>query len=596
MKFSNLKTKPKILIGICSPLVLLLILGAISIFNISSIVNTNERVEHTQNVLGKAADIIGSAVDMETGMRGYLLAGKEGFLDPYKGGEKATYERIKELQEIVSDNPKQVARLGEVKKVLREWQSQVTEPTIGLRRKIGDAATMNDMAKLVGEARGKKFFDKFRGQISTFIEREASLLKKRRATFQEAQNSSKKHFKLVVDTVGWVDHTHEVLAQAARILANAVDMETGMRGFLLAGKEEFLDPYKTGQKAFFTEMAKLQQTVSDNPPQVVRLKKAEQLIKDWNTQVTDPAIVLRRKVRDGQGSLKDIESLVAQAKGKKFFDAFRGIIAEFSKIEADLMGKRQKEMITAEKQVNEDLEIMKKNEGWVTHTYEVIEHVNDVLASAVDMETGMRGYLLAGPGLENKDEIGDMAQAVQVFKENAIENKKLAEETEKQRELQVKREEEDRAAEAQRVEDERDREKAEQEAEAERQRVESEAEAQKAGAERKAERQKAAEQEESARKEAERAAKIDELTQNFEQGITRVLGSVGTAVGELGQTSTTLSSTADETNQQATAVATAAEHRPSSPSISGAGVTIIGRFVSVMRQLHGHSFMVFTIR
>ena len=158
MKFSNLKTKPKILIGICSPLVLLLILGAISIFNISSIVNTNERVEHTQNVLGKAADIIGSAVDMET----------------------------------------------------------------------------------------------------------------------------------------------------------------GMRGFLLAGKEEFLDPYKTGQKAFFTEMAKLQQTVSDNPPQVVRLKKAEQLIKDWNTQVTDPAIVLRRKVRDGQGSLKDIESLVAQAKGNFF--------------------------------------------------------------------------------------------------------------------------------------------------------------------------------------------------------------------------------------------------------------------------------------
>jgi membrane protein involved in colicin uptake len=189
-----------------------------------------------------------------------------------------------------------------------------------------------------------------------------------------------------------------------------------------------------------------------------------------------------------------------------------------------------------------------------------------------------------------------MAQAVQVFKENAIENKKLAEETKKQRELQVKREEEDRAAEAQRVEDERDREKAEQEAEAERQRVESEAEAQKAEAEHKAERQKAAEQEESARKEAERAAKIDELTQNFEQGITRVLGSVGTAVGELGQTSTTLSSKADETNQQATAVATAAEHRPSSPSISGAGVTIIGRFVSVMRQLHGHSFMVFTIR
>jgi len=723
MKFSNLKTKPKILIGICSPLVLLILLGGISVFNISSIVSTNERVEHTQNVLGKAADIIGSAVDMETGMRGYLLAGKEGFLDPYNNGEKQTYARIKELQGIVSDNPKQVERLGDVEKVLREWQSKVTEPTIALRRDIGDAATMNDMAKLVGEARGKKFFDKFREQIGTFIERETVLLKKRHAEFEEAQEDGAKNFKVVSNTVGWVNHTHEVLAKAAHILADAVDMETGMRGFLLAGQEEFLDPYKSGQKMFFKEIKELQQTVSDNPPQVARLKKAEKLIRDWHNQVTEPAISLRRKVRNGQGSLKDIENLVAQKKGKKFFDAFRGVIAEFSKIEADLMHKRQETMKVAEKKVNHDLDVMKTNEGWVSHTYRVIGQANDILAAGVDMETGMRGYLLAGqdgflapynegskkfhaqiadlsktvsdnpaqvkllqeteanidgwlkdvteptialrrkigsartmddmadligeargkkffdgfrklmadfsneeiglmeirreanvstvnstfviialtlglglliglglawfigngianpikkmtdamaelasgnndadvPGLENKDEVGDMAQAVQVFKENAIENKKLAEETEKAREEQAKREEEDRKAEAQRLEDERAREKADQEAEAERQRLEAEAEAQKAEAERKAEKQKAEEQAEAARKDSERAAKIGELTKAFEGSVTRVLGSVGNAVGDLGQTSTTLSSTADETNQQATAVATAAE-------------------------------------
>ena len=82
LKFSNLKTKPKILIGICSPLVLLMLLGGVSVYSISSIVDTNEQVSHTYEVLGDAAAIVGSAVDMETGMRGYLLAGQEGFLDP----------------------------------------------------------------------------------------------------------------------------------------------------------------------------------------------------------------------------------------------------------------------------------------------------------------------------------------------------------------------------------------------------------------------------------------------------------------------------------------------------------------------------------
>ena len=118
MNFSNLKTKPKIPIGICSPMVLLLILGGISVYNINTIVDTNKRVSHTHEVLGQAADSVGSAVDMETGMRGFLLAGEDGFLDPYHSGQKATYARISALKETVSDNPKQVTRLEEVEKTL----------------------------------------------------------------------------------------------------------------------------------------------------------------------------------------------------------------------------------------------------------------------------------------------------------------------------------------------------------------------------------------------------------------------------------------------------------------------------------------------
>ncbi len=112
-KIAGLKTKPKILLGICSPMVLLLILGGVSVFSISTIVETNKQVDHTYVVLGDAAAIVSSAVDMETGMRGYLLAGQDGFLDPYRGGEEATYSGITALQEIVNDNPAQVERLAE---------------------------------------------------------------------------------------------------------------------------------------------------------------------------------------------------------------------------------------------------------------------------------------------------------------------------------------------------------------------------------------------------------------------------------------------------------------------------------------------------
>jgi len=184
-KFAGLKTKSKILLGICSPMVLLVALGGVSVYSITSIVDTNKQIDHTHVVLGEAAAIVSSAIDMETGMRGYLLAGQDGFLDPYRGGQEATYAGIAELQKTIDDNPAQVERLGEAERILREWQEKVTEPTIHLRRDIGDAETMNDMAALVGEARGKKYFDAFRAIMAEFAAEENGLMVTRQANNEE---------------------------------------------------------------------------------------------------------------------------------------------------------------------------------------------------------------------------------------------------------------------------------------------------------------------------------------------------------------------------------------------------------------------------
>ncbi len=154
MSFKSIKMKTKTLLGIGVPLVLTLILGILSIINIRSMINTEKWVEHTYNVIGEAKLIVASAVDMETGMRGYLLAGKKNFLEPYQQGEETMYAQIESLQQTVSDNPGQVERLGEVESILKEWREQVTEPTIALRREIGDAETMNDTAALIKEAWG----------------------------------------------------------------------------------------------------------------------------------------------------------------------------------------------------------------------------------------------------------------------------------------------------------------------------------------------------------------------------------------------------------------------------------------------------------
>ncbi|PCI88245.1 MAG: hypothetical protein COB24_03910 [Hyphomicrobiales bacterium] len=396
MKIQQLKTKPKILIGIAIPVIFAISLGGISIYSFKKVKSAEEIVEHTHNVLSTADKIIASAVNMETGMRGYLLAGKEDFLTPYTEGEKATYKTIEELKAVVSDNPAQVKRLGKVETVLKNWQSNVTTPTIALRHEIGDSKTMNDMADLVGQAKGKLYFDKFRDQIGAFIGTESDLLSIRNQEFKQAEAAVKASEELVLKTLNWVNHTNNVLTIASSILASAVDMETGMRGYLLSGQNDFLAPYKKGQISFNSEITDLKQLVNDNPAQVERSEKIDKLISNWSTLVADVAIQKRGEVASGLLSMNSIIALVNRQEGKKYFDEFRNLIGEFKNIEMSLLVERQSAAMKASEAIKQNLAVMSDNQKWVEHTHNVITLANKTLQSAVDIETGMRGYLLAG--------------------------------------------------------------------------------------------------------------------------------------------------------------------------------------------------------
>jgi methyl-accepting chemotaxis protein len=170
------------MLGSCITLVLLTVLGIVCYTSIQTLENANHWVDHTHNVVKEAMKIEAAAVDMETGMRGFLLSGRNGFLDPYKGGKERFYKLISGLKQTVNDNPAQVELLTDTHDNISGWIKNVTEPAISFRREVGQTKTMEDIAKLVAEARGKTYFDKFRGQIKKFRDREMALMDGRKKT------------------------------------------------------------------------------------------------------------------------------------------------------------------------------------------------------------------------------------------------------------------------------------------------------------------------------------------------------------------------------------------------------------------------------
>ena len=193
---------------------------------------------------------------------------------------------------------------------------------------------MNDMADIIKKAQGKQFFDKFRGQLQTFIDRERVLMETRQAKAKISNNVDE-----LKQLNGWVEHTYNVIATAQAIVASAVDMETGVRGFLLAGQEQFLAPYTGGKTRFYQLIDELAQTVSDNPAQVALLGESKNTIDNWISRVVETQITLRREIGDAK-TMDDMADLIGQAKGKVYFDKFREQISTFKERERRLMATR----------------------------------------------------------------------------------------------------------------------------------------------------------------------------------------------------------------------------------------------------------------
>ena len=58
-------------------------------------------------------------------------------------------------------------------------------------------------------------------------------------------------------------------------------METGQRGFVITGQEEFLEPYAAGRSAFDALMVHQKELVRDEPGQVLALERIERLVRQW---------------------------------------------------------------------------------------------------------------------------------------------------------------------------------------------------------------------------------------------------------------------------------------------------------------------------
>lgn len=138
----------------------------------------------------------------------------------------------------------------------------------------------------------------------------------------------------LVEAAKWVAHTHEVTNHLAHIERELVDAETGQRGFLYTGKENYLEPYLSAITNIDSSIKEVREMTQDNPLQQSRLVELETLVgqKLDELKQTIELVKLGREAEARQIVLSDL--------GKDVMDRIRTKLAELVSEEQKLLSER----------------------------------------------------------------------------------------------------------------------------------------------------------------------------------------------------------------------------------------------------------------
>ncbi|WP_449433722.1 response regulator [Pseudomonas putida] len=152
------------------------LLGAVAfVAVIYYLLSAMQWVEHTDRVIGNANETVKLSIDMETGMRGFLITGDERFLDPYEAAKPSIFSSLQSLRGMVEDNPQQVDRIDRLIALQQAW-NVFGNNMIELRRNQGEYQA------LIGNGRGKRLTDEIRKEFEDLVSTEQQLRMARNET------------------------------------------------------------------------------------------------------------------------------------------------------------------------------------------------------------------------------------------------------------------------------------------------------------------------------------------------------------------------------------------------------------------------------
>jgi PAS domain S-box-containing protein len=165
-----------LMLGLGALISVLLVSGMLAYQNTRRLKADSAQVLHTHEVMAALQSTLAAITDAETGQRGFLLTGEEGYLEPYLAGLGRTQAELRQLRGLVRDDARQRPRVL-VLEGLIDAKSRELEQTVAVQRRDPAAARQLVMTHL-----GKSYMDSIRAEMAVMREDEQALLADRERT------------------------------------------------------------------------------------------------------------------------------------------------------------------------------------------------------------------------------------------------------------------------------------------------------------------------------------------------------------------------------------------------------------------------------
>lgn len=170
-ELTEIKFKWLLIQAIAVPLIMMGVLAAIMLYQVTRLVSITQWVAHSDQTIAQARNTQKLLVDMQTGLRGYLINKSPVFLDPYQKASTQIDPALDALRSLASGSV-QERRVDAVKSIYEDWV-KYSQGIIAIRDRGGDIQATNL------NVRGEQLMDEMRVHLGFFIKTEEQLLSER---------------------------------------------------------------------------------------------------------------------------------------------------------------------------------------------------------------------------------------------------------------------------------------------------------------------------------------------------------------------------------------------------------------------------------